>query len=79
MHGLHWSYLRHQRDFSRGAFSDKPVIGVKVVEDCVIVATGHVDYDSKHDCAYELEESNTRPGQRLGGMELTPLRYAPSV
>ena len=65
--------------FPEEPFSDKPVIGVKVVEDCVIVATGHVDDDVKHDSAYELEESNTRPGQRLGGMELTPLRYAPSV
>ena len=38
--------------FPKDPFTDKPVLGVKVVEDYLIVATGHVDDDVQHDCAY---------------------------
>ena len=44
--------------FLKEPFTDKPVLGVKVVqserqlEDYLIVATGHVDDDVQHDCAY---------------------------
>ena len=48
--------------FPEDPFTEEPILGAKAVGDCLIVASGVINDD------------DTRPGQRLGGMELTPLR-----